>query len=293
MQQRAIAIIGGDARQAYAVRAFLRAGWQVRQYQVPQLPGVDQGEQYDSLTEALSGVEIVLGPVPFKGMDPMEFRQGLQPGQTFFGGMLPPELTAFCEAHEIDCIDLLERDDIAILNAISTAEGAIAEAIAASGANLHLSFALVLGYGRCAKPLVKKLQGMGAHVTVAARRWEPACAALADGCEVLDFQLMPYQLPRFHFIFNTVPAMVLPAPLLETVAEDTVIIDIASAPGGVDFAAAEALGLCAKLSLSLPGKYSPRATGESIAQITRIILEEREGSAWGSWNWNTPGPASA
>jgi len=278
---RTIAIFGGDARQAYAVRAFLRAGWVVRQFKVPQVPGVTEGEICDSLEQALKGADVVLGPVPFRDFCPaQELAALLKPKQTFIAGMLPEGLPG---------IDLLARDDFALLNAISTAEGAVAEAIIQSGGTLHLCPALVLGYGRCAKPLVKKLQGLQAHVTVVTRRWEAACAAIADGCEVLDFASLQQHLPRFGYIFNTVPEVVLGEEMLREISPEVTIIDIASAPGGVDFEAAEALGLNARLCPSLPGKYAPRSTGESIAQTTRIVLEEKEGSAWG---WNKPASAS-
>jgi dipicolinate synthase subunit A len=94
---------------------------------------------------------------------------------------------------------------------------------------------------------------------------------------------------RFMYIFNTAPALVLGEALLEGAAPEATIIDIAAAPGGVDFEAAKQLGLCAKLCPGLPGKYAPRAAGESVAQTARIILEEQEGAAWG---WNKSAPAS-
>jgi len=285
MQQRTIAIFGGDTRQAYAARTFLAAGWAVRQFKVPEVPNIDQGEPCETLAAAIDGAEVVLGPVPFRDFMPAdELAVLLKPEQVFIAGMLPEELQA-----QDNCYDLLEREDFSILNAISTAEGAIIEAITASGGNLHLCPVLVLGYGRCAKPLVKKLQGLQAHVTVVARRWESACAAIADGCEVLDFTALPHHLQRFGYIFNTVPSPVIDEAMLEEISPQATIIDIATAPGGIDHAAAEELGLNIKLCPSLPGKYAPRSTGESIAQTTRILLEEREGSAWG---WNKPAPES-
>ena len=290
MQQRTIAIFGGDARQAYAVRAFLGAGWAVRQFEVPAAPDIDQGELCETLAAAIDGAEVILGPVPFRDFMPAEALAALMsPEQIFIAGMLPEALQQALTQVGVEHHDLLEREDFSILNAISTAEGAIVEAIAASGGNLHLCPVLVLGYGRCAKPLVKKLQGLQAHVTVVARRWESACAAIADGCEVLDFTALPYHLPRFGYIFNTVPELVLDEAMLEDLSPQVTIIDIATAPGGLDYQAAEELGLNAKLCPGLPGKYAPRSTGESIAQTARILLEEREESAWG---WNKPAPAS-
>jgi dipicolinate synthase subunit A len=290
MKQRTIAIFGGDARQAYAVRAFLRHGWAVRQHKVPCIPGVERGEVFDSLAHAMEGAEIVLGPVPYKDFPVEELLSDLNPGQVFIAGMLPEELPQSLNKAGVAWHDLLEREDFSILNAISTAEGAIAEAIIASGGTLHLCPVLVLGYGRCAKPLVKKLQGLQAHVTVAARRWEHACAAIADGCEVIDFTMLPYQLTQFGYIFNTVPAVILDEAMLKPLSPEATIIDLASAPGGLDYKAAQALGLNVKFCPGLPGKYAPASAGESIVQVTRIILEEQEGSACA---WNKRASASA
>lgn len=282
MKQHCIAVFGGDARQAHAAQIFQAAGWQVRLWDIPEIKALQQGEyQCNSLAEACHGADVVLGPVPFKDyISTQALTELLQPGQIFIAGMLPKALCETLHQAGITCYDLLLRQDFAVLNAISTAEGAIAEAIRASSGNLHLSPVLVLGYGRCAKPLVKKLQGLQAHVTVAARKWDDACAAIANGCEVIDFTTMPLHLPRFAYVFNTVPANIIDAAMLQSISPQATLIDIATAPGGIDFEAAKRLGRNARLCPSLPGKYAPRASGECLAQIVRIILDEREGHSW-------------
>ena len=60
--------------------------------------------------------------------------------------------------------------------------------------------------------------------------------------------------------------MVLDSNLLKCVGRDTIIIDIASAPGGVDFECAKRFGINASLCLSLPGKYSPQTSGKILHQ---------------------------
>jgi len=286
------AVVGGDARLAYAAQTFARTGWSVKQYRVPAVAGVEAGEQVESMEEALLGASVVLGPAPFRAPDgPLAEALGehIRQGQALIAGGLPRALKARCADVGAHAHDLLEREDYSVLGAIATAEGAIAEAVVRSGGTIHLSDCLILGYGRCARPLAKKLLGLGARVIVAVRRWEAACAAIADGCEVLDFTMLPRHIFRFAYIFNTVPAMVLGEELLCCVTPEATIIDIAAAPGGVDYKLAEALGLNAALCPGLPGKYSPRAAGESVAQTARIILEEQEGAAWG---WNKRAPAS-
>ncbi|MDR2687707.1 MAG: hypothetical protein LBB75_08130 [Oscillospiraceae bacterium] len=287
-----IAVVGGDARLSYAAQAFFRAGWRVRQYRTPVLPGVESGGQAASIEEALRGASVVLGPAPFREPDAQlaqELCGHIAEGQTLIAGGLPRALKERCAALGVPAHDLHEREDYTLLGAIATAEGAIAEAVMRSGGTVHLSDCLLLGYGRCAKPLAKKLMGFGARVVVTVRRWEAACAAIADGCEVLDFTMLPRHIFRFAYIFNTIPAVVLGEDLLCGVAPEATIIDIAAAPGGVDYALAEELGLNATLCPGLPGKYSPRAAGECVAQTARIILEEQGGAAWG---WNKCAPAS-
>jgi len=277
------AVLGGDARQVYAARALLASGWDVRLFEVPQTREVIKEKACESLQEALHGATLVICPVSCAGLDIPQTLELLTPEQTVVGINVPTAMREGCTARDIPIHDLLDREDFTLLNAIPSAEGAIAEAISAGCGNLHLSHALVLGYGRCGKVLAQKLRGLGAWVTVAARRWDSACAAIADGCEVLDFLLLPYQMPRFHYVFNTIPADVLGEKLLQALPSEAVVIDIASGPGGVDFEAAKALGITAKLCPGLPGIYAPRSAGEAVAQIARIILEEQEGSPWG-WN---------
>jgi len=280
--QPVAAILGGDARQVYAARALAAVGWDIRLFAVSQEKASASARVCETLPEALEGAKLVICPVSCQGLEET-LPDLLTPEQTLVGIKLPRGLRERLAGRGVLCHDLLDREDFTRLNAIPSAEGAIAEAIAASCCNLHLNQALVLGYGRCGKVLAQKLGGLGAHVTVAARRWDSACEAIANGCEVLDFLLLPYHMGRFYYIFNTIPAMVLDEKLLQALPPDAVIIDIASGPGGVDFEAARALGITAKLCPGLPGIYSPRSAGEAVAQIARIILEEQEGSPWG-WN---------
>ena len=67
----------------------------------------------------------------------------------------------------------------------------------------------------------------------------------------------------------------LPRALLQKLPGGALIIDLASLPGGIDFAAAEELGLHAEHALALPGRCAPQTAGALIAQTVLTILEER------------------
>ena len=83
-------------------------------------------------------------------------------------------------------------------------------------------------------------------------------------------------LPGFDAVINTVPAPVLPRALLQQLPGGALIIDLASLPGGTDFAAAEELGLHTEHALALPGRCAPQTAGALIAQTVLAILEERD-----------------
>ena len=84
------------------------------------------------------------------------------------------------------------------------------------------------------------------------------------------------RLSGFDVVFNTVPAVILTRELLSELPEHCVIIDIASMPGGVDFAAARTLSRKAIHALSLPGKVAPITAGRAIRDVLYIILNERK-----------------
>lgn len=68
-------------------------------------------------------------------------------------------------------------------------------------------------------------------------------------------------------------------PRLAALRPGSLIVDLASRPGGTDFAAARRLGLTAFHALSLPAACAPETAGEFVAQTVCEILREREGSA--------------
>ena len=52
------------------------------------------------------------------------------------------------------------------------------------------------------------------------------------------------------------------------------MIDLASAPGGVDHQAAEELGIRVIPALSLPGRVAPKTAGEIIKETIYHMMEE-------------------
>lgn len=169
-------------------------------------------------------------------------------------------------------------EELALLNAIPTAEGAIQKAMELSTVTVHGSSALIFGLGRCGGALGRALQGLGARVTAVVRRSESAARAYAAGLASCDPASAAEAAARADFIFNTVPAPVLTAPLLKRVKTGTVILDLAASPGGTDFAAAAGFGLEAVLLPGLPGRAAPQTAGRILERVYRRLIAEAGGT---------------
>ena len=173
-------------------------------------------------------------------------------------------------------IDYFLRPELECLNAVPTAEGCLELLLRLRERTIWESGFLVLGYGRVGRAVARRLVLLGGRVTVAARSPEQRANARCAGCRAAPLTALPTLLPGFDAVINTIPAPVLPRALLQELPGGALIIDLASLPGGTDFAAAEELGLHAEHALALPGRCAPQTAGALIAQTVLAILEERD-----------------
>lgn len=282
-----IGIFGGDQRQVYMAAEFLQKGYRVFTYRIAEPIDHENCISLHSLKDLFSQCNLIIGPIPLtrdlvsvastntSELTASNLANLLTKEHFLIGGMIPSQLAGICTNKGIPYYDLMKNEKIAILNAIATAEGTIMEAIQNSDQNLHGSSCLVLGYGRCAKVLAAKLKALDAKVTVAARSEEALAYAQAAGLEVISFYKMKALLPSFEFIFNTIPSIVLDKSCLDLVRPNVTIIDIASAPGGIDYEYAMHKKLKAKLCLGLPGKVAPKASANILVNEIITLVKER------------------
>lgn len=279
-------VIGGDLRQVHLANYLCQKGHSVITYGIdnPSLScNCMQASTFSSLVHPDMHIVLPL-PVTKDGTNlfitgneiPVtieELKNELLPSNTVFGGVIPKTLGADLRYLNIPFYDLMADSAVAIRNGIATAEGAIAHAIFESNITLHNSKVMVLGYGRCGKVLSDKLKGIGANVTVCTRNSIDLALAESLGYNILPFSKLKRHLGKYKFIFNTIPAPVLTSDYLNKVSEKTVIIDIASVPGGTDFNYAKKKGINAKLCLGIPGKTAACSSGEILAEaILNIVL---------------------
>ena len=146
----------------------------------------------------------------------------------------------------------------------------------------------VIGYGRIGQLLAHLLRAMGARVTVYARREESLSMAEACGCHGVSTNQLLGLAEGYRVIFNTVPVRLMGKELLSVMPCHTLIIDLASAPGGLDpDGAREATARCGLQVVkapSLPGRYAPRDAGKAIAAVILDQLRNGEPTDEGGKN---------
>ncbi len=192
--------------------------------------------------------------------------------KTIFSGGIPKEIRRQLEINNVAYIDLMELDEVAYLNAIPTAEGAIAKAMELTDETIHGANILMLGFGRVAKILADKLKGLNANVFCAARSKKDLAHIKALGYNVIDINNMEDYLGEFNIIFNTVPTIILGEKKLDRLNKDSVIIDLASSPGGVDYVKAKELGINAVLELGIPSKVAPKSAAKYLKESIDNII---------------------
>jgi dipicolinate synthase subunit A len=199
----------------------------------------------------------------------------LQPGTPLFIGVAKPYLRELIKKHSLRLIEIAELDDVAILNSIPTAEGAIQIAMEELPITIHGSKALVVGFGRCGITLARTLKALGSDVFVAARKPADLARCVESGYKPVKYSELPKVLPEIQVIFNTVPHLVLDSSRIALLGKECLIVDIAAAPGGTDFPAAQKAGIKAILAPGLPGKVAPKTAGKILADVyPGLILQE-------------------
>lgn len=185
-------------------------------------------------------------------------------GKRIYGGKLPSDSPE-------GAIDYYESEELTLLNAALTAEGAIGLAITHTAFSLLNQPVLILGAGRIGQALALRLQALGANVTVAARRPESLALCRSFGSDARFYEDLP--LNRFRLVFNTVPSRILNREKLFKLPEGALLMELASAPGGFDEEEAKRANLQVLQAPSLPGRLMPETAARLIGDY---ILKEIE-----------------
>lgn len=285
-----IAFIGGDARQLEIIKHCIEQDATVYLMGFDNLDSEFSGTRKGDLTPEIRQTLDVL-VLPIVGTDENGYVESIFTSKkirltndwmmplsetcTIYTGMAKPYLHNLCQRRGIKLVELLERDDVAIYNSIPTVEGALMMAIQHTNITLHGSTAVVLGLGRVGLTLSRTLKALGAHVRVGVRKSEHF--ARADEMRLGPFYTdhLASHVRDADIVFNTVPAHVVTAEVIKQMPGHTLIIDLASKPGGTDFRYAEKRGIKAMLAPSLPGIVAPKTAGRILAVTLSQLIQEQ------------------
>ena len=279
-------IIGGDMRNVKLSELLSEDGHEVHTFALDNTGKISQ--RCSDLREAFALSEIAVGPMPFTSGDGTYLNAPFHPekieiakiadviresgfGGLLIGGRVPLALSGVGAVSA----DLLQRDDLAVLNSVPTAEGALQIAMEELPYTIRGLRTVVCGMGRVGSTLARLMQRVGADVTVAARSSRDFAICEAEGLKSCTYSHLRRILPEALLVYNTVPALIFNRELLDCMNREALLIDRASMPGGTDFEYAAKRRIRTIHALSLPGKVAPAGAAQIIQKVIYNILHEK------------------
>lgn len=283
MKTRSIVIIGGDKRQKYLKEYLGGKGFDISSYGL-----FDWDDDTDKLKGMIGEDSVIILPLPATRNDktiimPFSKREisidrlmsFLGKRNLVFGGIIKGELLSRLRETDIPFVDYYDNEFIE-KNAVLTAFGALKILLE------HIDFALPLGkyaitgYGRVAKETTSLLTSLSCDITVFARNNSQRYDAMIKGCKAEPLNQLSEKANVFDIIINTVPSPVIDEESIKNMKKSCKIIELASAPYGLDFENARKYSIDVVKAFGLPGKYTPKTAGEIIGKKIENYLHKEE-----------------
>jgi dipicolinate synthase subunit A len=295
LKGRVVAIVGGDEREQEMARLAAGAGATVRAYGFPWPEGGITGvTACGSAPQAMEGADYALFPIPGMAADGSLYAPDapgpIVPDAELLGHLAPSAAIVLGRADDglrqaagrlgVTLYEYEDDTELMLMRAPAIVEGVVALAVSHTDVSIHSSTVGVVGYGNIGSVLARTLVCLGAAVHVFARNPVQRAGAHVAGCRAHALGELPGLAPDLAMVFSTVPAPVVAGPVLEALAPGTLVVDIAAPPGGVDLAAARALGHRALWARGM-GKSAPVTVGRSqwTGVQRRIAEHERRKGA--------------
>lgn len=265
-------ILGGDLRSVKLAEMLANDNNKVLSYGLEKSENIQENNQIDKITNisnAIDKSDIIIAPTPFStngknvnspfANEEIKIDQILKTNKNkiFIAGGIKDTVKEQLEEKYLKVIDVMKREELAILNTIATAEGTIKVAIENTDKILQGTKVLILGFGRVAKIVANKFSLLSTNVTCAARKISDLAWIEAYGYQSININDMLYDLNDFDIIINTVPQLLIKERELKHMKSDVLLIDLASSPGGIDSVVATQMGLKYVWALALPRKNCP------------------------------------
>ncbi|GAE24307.1 dipicolinate synthase subunit A [Halalkalibacter wakoensis JCM 9140] len=282
-----VVVIGGDARQLEIIRKLSTLDAKISMVGFDQLNDGFIGASKQSLEDIeWSTVDAILLPVSGASLEGKVetvfsseslFFKTDQLKQTprhcvVYSGISNEYLDQCMKDANRSLVKLMERDDVAIYNSIPTAEGTVMMAIQHTDITIHRAKVAVLGLGRVGMSVARTFSALGANVKVGANESSQLARITEMGLQAFHTNDLKNELKDVDLCINTIPALVITSNVLAEMPLHTLIIDLASKPGGTDFRYAEKRGMKALLAPGLPGIVAPKTAGQILADVLAVLL---------------------
>ena len=283
MKNRNIVIVGGDKRQKYLKEYLSGQGLEVSSYGL-----FDWDDDTDKLKSMIDENSVIILPLPAtrngktvnmpfskKEIEVDRLLSFLGKENLVFGGIIKGELLSRLRETDVPYIDYYDEAFIE-KNAVLTAFGTLKIILE------HIDFALpmgkfaVTGYGRVAKETASLLSSLSCNVTVFARNPSQREDAMIKGCKAHPITMLSSLAHEYDIIINTVPSQIFTEETSKNINEKSKVIELASAPYGMDFELLRKNGVEVIKAFGLPGKYTPKTAGEIIGKRIQQHLQKEE-----------------
>lgn len=275
-------VVGGDKRQLYMADFLEENGFDISLYGIHE----NKRKNFDNLKTAVLNSDVIVLPLPVskdgktinaeapikENID--ELLSYVNEDKIVFGGIIGKGIENKLKKKNIRYFDYFAREELTLKNTVPTVQGILKVIMENIDYTIHSSEIAVFGYGRVGKITAEVLALLGAKVTVCARKNSDLVSAEIkhlNTCKINDFQ---NTANKFDIIINTVPYIVINRNIIGKVKKNCLIIDVSSAPYGVDFASALEYKINALQCPSLPGKVAPKSAGIIIGETIIDILKE-------------------
>ena len=261
-----VIVFRGDPRQEYAAQELAALGYSVRLLSPRETP--DTADILLLPTPVTQDGILLNTPEP----DPPRLTDLLPSAPArIFGGGFSADFVGEARRVGREVTDLLALPSFVRENAALTADATLGIGTQACGYAYRALPVAVIGYGRIASALTRRLLALGARVRVFARREDSRLTAHLDGAEAFDLPCLTCRLEDIRLLFNTVPAPLLTPAMLRSL-RDCAIVELAS--GRENVPPPEGRGVTLTFAHSLPGKVVPKSAGQIIARTLDQTMQK-------------------
>ena len=269
-----VSIIGGDNRNLILSNLLEQDDYNVFRFGL--------GTEEKSIEESIKQSNFIITATPFsvdseniyspltdKKINIQKFIDLIH-NKTIIAGSISNEYINKFNYNNNKVIDIMKNENLVIKNTIPTAEGVIKIIIENTDITINDSNIAILGFGRVGKRLAKVLNGMGANIFCLDTKKEEV-----ENIKICSYNILENiykELSNMDVIVNTVPKKILGKKELDFINKNTLIIDVASKPGGVDFEYANKNKYNVIHALGLPGKVAPITSAKYIKEMVETLI---------------------